>query len=574
MTITLSGHAAAPGVGIGVAVLHRTGDFVLEQPAATGALNPAREWERFCAAQRLVDEELAHQAVGEPTLVAELYAAHRVILQDQTLVDSVQRAIDAGQSAAAATFQVVSDIAKVMSALDDAYFAGRSSDVLDIGQRLLVHLGATPARPHLDALPPDTILIADDLTLSDVVQLEPVSVLGIALAGGTPTAHSAILARSRGIPLVCGLGASVLLTPPQSPCILDGDRGVLEIDPDAVAVRRARAARQSRVEERAQAARYAHQPAITRDGVIVAVLANANSPEDVAAAAEVGAEGVGLLRTEYLFQERALPPTLDEQVETYGLFIRQLREYEGRTMQLTVRALDAGGDKPLRFFPHPREENPFLGLRGVRLLLDEPEILRTQYRALQIAVRDHGSARWGVPALDVRFLLPMVTTVEEVRFVRLLLANLHEGDLPRIKLGVMVEVPSAALITAQLAPYTDFFSIGTNDLAQYTLASDRTHRSVGVLADALHPAVLRLIEITCRGARAAHKPVSLCGELAGDPSATRLLLGLGVQELSVPVPAVALIKAAVRRTNLDECTALAQEALTCPDAATVRVLLQ
>jgi phosphocarrier protein FPr len=469
---------------------------------------------------------------------------------------------------------VVSNLAEAMGALDDAYFAGRSSDVLDIGQRLLVHLGATLGRAHLSSLPADTILIADELSPSDVVQLEPGNVLGIALAGGTPTAHSAILARSLGIPLVCGLGAGVLTVAPQSPCIVDGDRGLLVLEPDAVTLRRARASQQSLVEERAQAARHAHQPAHTRDGLHVPVLANANSPEDVFAAADVGAEGVGLLRTEYLFQQRSLPPTLEEQVETYGRFMRQLREHDAQPMQLTVRALDAGGDKPLRFFPHPPEENPFLGLRGVRLLIDEPEILRTQYRALQIAMHDHGSATWGAAGLEVRFMLPMVTTVEEVRFVRLLLANLHEGDMPRIKLGVMVEVPSAALITQQLTPYADFFSIGTNDLAQYTLASDRTHRTVGVLADPLHPAVLRLIEMTCRGARTARKPVSLCGEVAGDPSAARLLLGLGVQELSVPVPAVALVKAAVRRATLEECTVLAQEALTCPDAAAVRVLLQ
>ncbi len=574
MSITLSGHAAAPGVGIGTAVLYRTDRLTFEQAAVTAPLDAALEWERYCAAQRLVDDELARLAHGKPALVAELYAAHRAILQDQTLATSIHSAIDEGSSAAAATFQVVSDVAHAMGALDDSYFAGRSADVLDIGQRLLVHLGAAPGRARLDMLPADTILIADDLSPSDVVQLEPGKVLGIALAGGTPTAHSAILARSLGIPLVCGLGARVLTIAPRSPCIVDGDRATFVLEPDAITLRRARAAQQSLVEERAQAARHAHLRATTRDGVYVPVLANANSPEDVFAAAAAGAEGIGLLRTEFLFQERALPPSLDEQVDTYSRFIRQLREQEGGAMQLTVRALDAGGDKPLRFFPHPPEDNPFLGLRGVRLLLDEPEILRTQYRALQIAVRDHGGAQWGAAALEARFLLPMVTTVEEVRFVRLLLANLHEADMPRIKLGVMVEVPSAALITQQLTSYADFFSIGTNDLAQYTLASDRTHRQVGVLADPLHPAVLRLIEMTCRAARAARKPVTLCGELAGDPSATRLLLGLGVQELSVPVPAVALIKAAVRRGTLEECTLLAAEALTCPDAAAVRVLLQ
>jgi phosphoenolpyruvate-protein kinase (PTS system EI component) len=252
---------------------------------------------------------------------------------------------------------------------------------------------------------------------------------------------------------------------------------------------------------------------------------------------------------------------LEEQVETYLAFIQQTHP-----AQLTLRALDAGGDKPLVFLPHPAEDNPFLGMRGVRLLINEPTILRTQYRALQIAVRDHGGA------ISARFMLPMIATVEELLTVRRLIDELN-NDLPAIPLGVMIEVPSAALLAHELARYADFFSIGTNDLAQYTLATDRGHRTIGSLADPLHPAVLRLISMTCRAAETCHIPVSLCGEIAGDPAATPLLVGLGVRELSAPVRSVALVKAAVRRHSSADCVELAQRALGSVDAESVRRLL-
>ncbi len=575
MNLLFRGLAAAPGIGIGQAVLYRTGHFALGPPGAPGDPSgaapdvppePEREWRRFLAAQRAVDEELERLGQSAHSLVAEVFVAHRAILQDEMLVAAARRGVfDEGLPVAGATLQAVSEMAELLAALDDDYFAGRASDVLDIGQRLLAALGATERRPHLNALPPDTILLVDELTPSDTAQLRPESVQGIALAGGTPTAHPAILARSLGIPLVCGLGPGVLRLQPQRRTIVDGDAGLLIVDPSPAELRRYHAERQSRIEERAQAARHAHAPAVTRDGRRVRVLANANSPEEMISVRETGAEGVGLLRTEYLFQERAQPPSLAEQTDAYVCFLRQVEPG-----QLTVRALDAGGDKPVRFYAHPREDNPFLGLRGIRLLIETPELLRTQYHALQQAVQTVRAA--GV-AVEARFLLPMVTTLEELQVARGLLAGLDQ-TLPPLPLGVMVEVPSAALIARALAAHADFLSIGTNDLAQYTLASDRTHRSVGALADPLHPAVLQLIAQTCAAAETAGVPVSLCGELAGNIAAAPLLLGLGVQELSMPLPAVALVKEAVRRTTMDEARALAERALACADAASVRALLQ
>jgi phosphoenolpyruvate-protein phosphotransferase len=561
MSTVYAGVAAAPGVGMGLTAVHYAGQTTFEQGAYSGAPDAAYEWERFCSAQHQVDEELAALAERSNALVMDVFAAHRLILHDDTFVQRIHAAIRDGESAAAATYQAIGALTEIFRELDDDYFAGRSADVLDIGQRLLAHLGAATRRTRLDLLPQETILVADDLTPSEVAELQPQNVLGIALAQGAPTAHTAILARSLGIPLVCGLGSVVLRTLPRRQAIVDGDLGLLLVNPDAVQVRRYHAARQAIVEERALAARHAHEPAVTRQGIRIPVLANANSPEDVGAAADAGADGIGLLRTEYLFQGRATPPPVEEQADIYRRFVRRM----GRG-QLTVRALDAGGDKPVDYIAQPREDNPFLGLRGVRLLLDQPDLLRSQYRALQVAAQD------APEGLDVRFMLPMISTVAEVRAVLALLDPLH-ADLPRLKLGIMIEVPSAALIAARLAPLVDFFSIGTNDLAQYTLASDRTHQAVGALADPLHPSVLRLIAATCDAGRAAGVPVSLCGELAGYAPAAALLLGLGLHELSAPVPFVPLVKAAVRRCSLDECRALAARALECDDAQSVRALL-
>jgi phosphocarrier protein FPr len=267
-----------------------------------------------------------------------------------------------------------------------------------------------------------------------------------------------------------------------------------------------------------------------------------------------------------------VPPSYDEQRATYVQFIAQVNN------QLTVRALDAGGDKPVNYIAHHREENPFLGLRGVRLLIAEPELLRVQYHALQAAAHNNHDG------VEVRFMLPMISTAEEIFAVRTSLrgivdestdefTQITDNRLPHLKLGIMIEVPSAALIASSLAPHVDFFSIGTNDLAQYVFASDRTNSTVAKLADALHPAVLQLIHLTCSAAHNAGKKVSLCGEIAGDPVAAPLLLGLGVDELSVPLLAVPTIKDRVRGLEMTHCRQLAAAALTCGSATEVRSLL-
>jgi phosphocarrier protein FPr len=580
MTQVLPGLIAAPGIGIGALRLYRPGfaaPVADEQPVRDA---PA-EWFNFLAAHARVDHELELLSTGANSLMAEIFASHRVILQDKSLLDAIQAAIFTEKiSAAAATYRVVSQLTESFRAFEDDYFAGRAIDILDLGQRLLGELGTALSRPQLEQLPPQTVLVAEDLTVSDLSRLPPGHIVGIALAYSTPTAHSAILARSLEIPLVCTLGPAALQMLPGQTAVVDGNQGSLIVDLTEADLHRFMNVRNAYLAAGAAALTQAHLPAYTLDGVHIPVLGNANSPEEVAQSRKAGADGIGLLRTEYLFRGRAVPPGFDEQQATYLQFMAQVEH------QLTVRALDAGGDKPVDYIAHRREDNPFLGLRGVRLLIAEPELLRTQYRALQAAAQLAQSSHSGGP-VDVRFMLPMISTAEEIFAVRtlleplsdesndtlLLLGGLAGSSLPPLKLGIMIEVPSAALIAGSLAPHVDFFSIGTNDLAQYVLASDRTNSSVAKLADPLHPAVLRLVHNTCLAAHAAGKPVSLCGEVAGDPLAAPLLIGLGVTELSTPLPAVAIVKETIRHVSLAHCRNLAAAALACGSAAAVRALL-
>ncbi len=557
---TFSGLIAAPGIGIGAVAVYRPDQVAPPHPTTKAGVDPETEWRHFLDAQAEVDAELEQLCANPNSLVAEIFAAHRVMLHDQTLIDAVRaNIVEHGEGAAAATFDAITDLSKLFTSFDDEYFAGRASDIVDLGRRLLARLGAQVNRLELANLPEGTILIAEDLNPSELTQLSPERVAGIALAKSTPTAHSAILARSLGIPLACALGHEILHISPGGLAVVDGFRGQLHIGMDEGQVQTFERRRRQFLDSQATAIDHARAPAVTRDGVAIPVRANANNPKEVAHSAVVGADGIGLLRSEYLFRSRVAPPPLEEQVQTYAGFLAQV------SSQLTVRALDAGGDKPVHYLTHQVEDNPFLGLRGIRLLIEEPDILLTQYRALQTAAAASND-------VEARFMLPMISTVEEVVTVRRLLSELP-SDLPPLCLGIMIEVPSAALIAQTLAPLVDFFSIGTNDLSQYVLASDRTNSTVARMADPLHPAVLRLIQMTCDAARTYNKPVSLCGEISGDPIAVPLLLGLGVTELSAPLPAVPLIKETIRTLDLDDCRRLARQALACPSGERVRDLL-
>jgi phosphoenolpyruvate-protein phosphotransferase len=530
--------------------------------------SPAQEWEHFLVARQRVDEELAHLSQVGDTFLSDIFHVHREILHDKTLTESVQQGIESGLSASVATHQAVADQVQIFQNLSDAYFASRAADIRDVGQRLLSYIDGVSLAQQLEDLPPETILLAEDLTAFDTSHLSATNVIGIALAGSAPTAHTSILARNLGLPLICALGPEILQLEEGQRAIVDGIQGRLFVNPDEETLTSYQEMQERLRHFRIAAEAHTHAPAITRDGCRVPVRANINSREDLLLVSNIGAEGIGLLRTEYLFQQRTTPPSMETQIEAY----REIMNYFSGEI-FTVRLLDIGGDKPVQYLPQPAEANPFLGVRGVRLLLQDPEILLTQLTALvHLALEERGKT-------PIRILIPMVSKVVEVHRVLAVLEqipNIAEVRYPGgpLQVGIMVEVPAAALLADKFAPLVDFFSIGTNDLSQYTLAADRVNSAVAALASSLDPSVLRLIAMACEAGEKAGIPVSVCGEMAGDPSAIPLLLGLGVTEFSVATPSVALIKHAVRQTQMDQARRLAVDSLQCSRTQDVQQLLK
>ena len=570
------GLSAAPGVGIGNVYKYapaaqvgesggERGDGHITHPAQFGT--PVEEWERFLAARLLVDEELARLAQIGQAATAEIFLVHREILHDSTLTDAVRAAIDAGSDATRATHLATGQLVQLFRGLSDQYFASRATDVRDVGQRLVNRLDGITSARQLDTLPTGTILLAEDLTPFDTTHLDQAHVVGIALAASTPTAHTAILARSLGIPLVCGAGAEILQLQNGMFGVVDGIRGRLLVDPDEETLEQYHLTRARLQRFQAEALSQSHEPALTPDGVRIPVRVNVNSREDLLHIDSNGAEGIGLLRTENLFQHRASPPSIEEQLAAY----RDVHSYTNNH-SLTVRLLDIGGDKPVPYLQQQAEANPFLGVRGIRLLLRHPRMLTDQFRALVQLAHDVS------PVSRIRVLIPMISKVNEVQQTLALFEEIPgykhcRHELGTLEVGVLVEVPSAALLARHFAPQVDFLSIGTNDLAQYTLAADRVNSTVATLATPLDPSVLRLISLACEAGRAAGIPVAICGEVAGDPSVQPLLLGLGLNEVSVAGPAVPLVKSAIRRVDMAAAEALAATALQCSRAQEIHQLL-
>jgi phosphocarrier protein FPr len=404
------------------------------------------------------------------------------------------------------------------------------------------------------------VLAAGDLTPADLARVDLGNVLGICAAFGGATSHGAILARAAGIPAVMGLGPEILRIADGTMLAVDGGEGTVLVDPPDLEELRAR--ERSWKAGRDRGLRAARKPAVTRDGVRVTVEANLGGARQAGYALRAGAEGVGVLRTEFLFLDRERPPSEEEQLETYRGIAGDL---EG--LPLTVRLLDAGGDKPLPYLDLQREANPCLGVRGVRLLLDAPDLLETQLRAVLRAGADY----------PVRLLVPLVSSVIELRQVKELLAAqedmLREEGLPaaeKLPVGVMIEVPAAALAADPLAGEADFFSIGTNDLAQYVMAAERGNPRVSGLCDALHPAVLRMVAGTVAAGERAGIPVAVCGEIAGDPAAVPVLLGLGVRELSMNPSSIPPVKGTIARLSVPDTERLAAQALEAESADQVR----
>ncbi|WP_323601554.1 phosphoenolpyruvate--protein phosphotransferase [Pseudomonas putida] len=549
----IQGVGAAPGIASGPAhvCVEREFDYPLRGESC------AQERQKLREALAIVNGELQALVLRSDKAIGEIFVTHQEMLADPALTDDVEQRLAQGESAAAAWMAVIDAAARQQEALHDALLAERAADLRDIGRRVLAQLcgvqaQAEPEQPY--------VLVMTEVGPSDVARLDPTRVAGIVTAQGGATAHSAIVARALGIPAVVGAGASILLLDSGTPLLLDGQRGVVSVAPPADELQQALAERDLR-EKRLQAA-WANrfEPAITQDGHAVEVFANIGDSNGIAKVVEQGAEGVGLLRTELIFMAHPQAPDVATQEAEYR---RVLDGLDGRP--LVVRTLDVGGDKPLPYWPIAAEENPFLGVRGVRLTLQRPQVMEDQLRALLRAADQR----------PLHIMFPMVGQVHEWREARAMVERLRaEIPVADLQLGIMVEVPSAALLAAQLAREVDFFSIGTNDLTQYTLAIDRGHPSLSAQADGLHPAVLSLIDMTVRAAHAHGKWVGVCGELAADPQAVAVLLGLDVDELSVSARSIAEVKALVRQADHQTARALAREALQQDSAAAVRALVE
>lgn len=489
---------------------------------------------------------------------AAIFAAHEELIEDPDLIEIVDSMIAKGKSAAFAWKKAITTHADRLATLRNPLLAQRANDLRDVGLRVLAILtGTTVKAPEY---PSNTILIAEDLTPSDTAALDRSHVLGFCTIRGGATSHVAILARSLGLPALAGTEPAALEIPNGTNVVLDGNKGTLRLNPAPEEMARIRDV-QARVEERRkQDLAHAQEPAVTRDGKRIEVVANIGGLKDAQQVAGFGGEGVGLLRSEFLFMERNSAPTEEEQFQEY----KAIAEAVGKQNPLIIRTLDVGGDKPLAYLPIPKEDNPFLGQRGIRVALDRPEILRAQLRAILRA------SAFG----KISVMFPMVSTLEEIRAVKAILAeeSARLGIVP-IPAGIMVEVPATAIMAAQFAREADFFSIGTNDLTQYTLAMDRGHPQLAPQVDGLSPGVLHLIAHTVKGAHAAGRWVGVCGGIASDPHGVPILIGLGVDELSISLPAIPAVKGQIRTLRLDECRELAQKALAAESAAEVRALV-
>jgi phosphoenolpyruvate-protein phosphotransferase len=488
---------------------------------------------------------------AKPGPAAAITAAQLALLEDPALAESAYTEVAQGKSAAAAWRAATEAQAAILTASGDRRIAERAEDLRDIEGRVLsALLGVQASETHM---PDGAILCADELLPSQIVLLDPTKVRGIALVRGGPTSHAAILAAGMGLPMAVAFGAPLDDVADGTTLILDADCGRLDPDPPSDRLDDARSKLERRSAAEAAARATGNALCHTSDGMRIEVFANLGSLADAEAAVAEGAEGCGLLRTEFLFLERATPPSEAEQTAQYQAIANALGD-----RPLIVRLLDVGGDKPAPYLDLPTEENPALGQRGIRVGLARTELLETQIRAI-LAVRPTGRCR---------IMAPMVASLAELETVAVIVDRLGGAEL-----GVMVETPAAAMTADLLARKASFLSIGSNDLTQYALAMDRGNAAVAAGVDGLHPAVLRLIARTCEDARKHGTLIAVCGGLAADPLAVPILLGLGVRELSVPPARIAATKALVGQLTLAACQALATEALALDSAAAVRAFV-
>jgi multiphosphoryl transfer protein len=558
----LKGIPGAPGIVIGSARLWHEKNIAI--PRRTGCdletesarLTSARE-----AARKELESLQAKVAVDAGANESKIFEAHQMFLYDPTLLDVVENFLKQGVNAEAAWMDAVTEAANSLSKLSDTTLAARAADLRDVGERVLKHLIGESASPGLNLIEP-SIVIARDLTPSQTVSLDKSLVLAFCTAEGGPTAHTAILARALQIPAVVGLGEAILNISEGETLLVNGSAGQVTRRPDESEILEAQKLKSNLEQASRSALASASAPAITKDGKRMEVVANVGSVDDSRKALEFGAEGIGLLRTEFLYLQRDTAPSEEEQYEAYKAIFDVMAE-----RPVVVRTLDIGGDKRLPYLELPREENPFLGWRAIRICLERPDIFQPQLRALLRAAVGH----------DIRIMFPMIAALEEIRAAKAAVVEAREAlqskgvaISKKVQLGMMVEIPSAAVMADVFAREVDFFSIGTNDLTQYTMAAERTNKHVAHLGDAIHPAVLRLIkQVTDATHRAGHW-AGICGELGGDADAIPILLGIGVDELSMTPALIPRAKEIIRTCDVSSTRQLAEEVLALDTADAVR----
>jgi phosphotransferase system enzyme I (PtsI) len=564
---SISGIPASYGIAIGPAFVFDRAEIVIETYSIK---DPAAEWKRFEEARKKTHLQLDEvylktvEESGEET--AEIFNAQKLMLEDPELIKSIKTRVEKDlTNIESALYETAESYAQQLEAIDDEYLSTRALDIRDVSSRCLRNLLGITESPSA-ALKIPSIIVAKDLTPSDTVLLNKDFVLGFCTAEGGSTSHTAILARGLGIPAVVGAGKNIEEIQSGENLVIDGDAGVIVINPDTDALKEFRNRQEKFYKIKAEAEAITHQPAVTTDGHQVEIVANIGNVEGVQAALDAGAEGVGLLRSEFLYLERSSLPSEEEQYQKYKTIADAFGD-----KPVILRTLDVGGDKDIPYIDMPSEANPFLGVRAIRLCLSRPELFKPQLRA---ALR----AGYGN---NLKLMFPMVATVDDVIKTREVLEECRDelrkegyDVAEEMDIGIMIEIPSAAIMADQLSEVVDFFSIGTNDLSQYTLAADRTNAQVAQIASGFQPAVFRLIKGVIDAAHANGKWVGLCGEMAGELLAIPILLGLGLDEFSMNPPAIPFAKQLIRAISFEHAQQVAQTALNLRSDTEIREYIQ
>ena len=559
----IKGIAASPGIAIGKAFLYKETKLEIVEKSS---LTKEEEIERLLKGREIAKAQL--EEIKENTLKklgkdkADIFEGHITLLEDEELMSEIDSKISSEKyTAEFALNEAIDEYATMLGNLEDAYFKERAGDLRDIGKRWLYGVMNTKV-VDLSKLEPETIIVARELNPSDTAQINLENVLAFVTEIGGKTAHSSIMARSLELPAVVGVGAILEKLEDNQIIIVDAVKGEVLVDPNEETIKEYQAKRENFLKEKEELKKLKDKEAISKDGIKVDVWGNIGSPNDVKGILSNGGFGIGLYRTEFLFMEKDSFPTEEEQFEAYKVVAEAMNGYP-----VTIRTMDIGGDKSLPYMELPQEENPFLGWRAIRVCLDRQEILRTQFKALLRA------SKYG----QIKIMLPMIMDIEEVRKAKKIFeeckAELREKGIEfdkKIMLGIMVETPAVAFRAKSFAKECDFFSIGTNDLTQYTLAVDRGNEMIANLYDTYNPAVLQAIKMLIDGAHDGGIKISMCGEFAGDENAVALLFGMGLDAFSMSGISIPRVKRVMSKLNKKDCEALVEKILDFTTAEEIK----